>query len=232
MKRRHSPSGFTLIELVVSLAILGIMMTIGYSSLSSILRAKEALDESRDVRAISDAVLKRLSREIQLAVSGLALIPAQDKLEQPNSSKLNLIGTDEQLDGVEASTLTFLALEGGQYLPDGGSHSGIVQITYRVARDPDQGSNKDAPLLLIREEIPYIRPFKRAYEKVMVFPITDALASLSFQYFDPETNSWRKDWGTDKRTGLPRMIRLEVQLRSPRGTVQTYTTVLPLRSKT
>lgn len=225
-------NGFTLIEMVISLAILGIMMTIGYSSLGSIMRAKEALDESRDTRAIADAVLKRLSREIQLAVNGLALIPDQDKLEQPNSSKVNLIGNSEQIDGVDADTLSFLALEGGQYLPDGGSHSGIVQITYRGAKDPERGNDPKAPLLLIREEIPYIRPFKRAYEKVMVFPITDALISLSFRYFDPESTDWVTSWGTEKRLGLPRMIKLELQLRSPRGHIETYTTVLPLRAKT
>ena len=36
-----------------------------------------------------------------------------------------------------------MALEGGQYLPDGGTHSGVVQITYRVDKDPEARSGEE-----------------------------------------------------------------------------------------
>lgn len=233
-RNNFSEDGFTLIEIVIALAIFGILMTIGYSTLSSILSAKSTLDDTRDLRAISDAVLGRLSRELQLAVTGVALIPEQGSFDKPNSSKVNLIGEQDQIEGgLDNSSIKFLALEGGQYLPDGGMHAGIVQVGYRVAKNPDflvTGNVKET-YLLIRQELPYIRPFQKAYDKAMNFPVIDNLLSFKLWFFEDETNSWVSTWGTEKRLGLPRMVKFELQLQSPKGRVETYTSVIPLRAK-
>ena len=227
-------AGFTLIEVVISLAIFGILMTLGYSTLSSILSAKTTLDDTRDLRAISDAVIGRLSRELQLAVAGVGVIPEPENLDKPNSSKVNLIGEQDEIgDNNGASSIQFLALEGGQYLPDGGTHAGIVQISYKVAKNPDfqPGGNLPETYLLIRQELPYLRPFKKAYEKAMNFPVVDNLRSLKFWYFEDETYSWVRTWGTEKHLGLPRMVKFELQLQSPKGQLETYSSTVPHRAK-
>jgi hypothetical protein len=122
-------------------------------------------------------------------------------------------------------------MEGGQYLPDGGAHSGIVQISYRVEKDPDQQNGPNSTYYLIRQETPYIRPFDKAYQKTMIFPITRDLVSLEFRYLDKEDGGWSNDWGKDTRINLPRLIHFSLQLRSPRGTIETFATTVPMRSK-
>ncbi len=228
----RKPTGFTLIELVIALGIFGIIMTVAYLSLSSITESKQVLDDTRDNRLVADAVLGRMTRELQLAFAGLPLMPAQDKLTTPYSAKICLVGeTDTLSNGEPGDRINFLAMEGGQYLPDGGSHSGIVQISYRVERDPEQPLGSPDSYLLIRQETPYIRPFEKAYEKTMVFPVVKNILALRFRYLMPDEDTWSPTWGEESRVNLPRLVEFTIKLRSPKGTIETFTTSVPFRSK-
>lgn len=230
MMRRNS--GFTLIELVIALGIFGVIMSVTYFSLSGITQAKQTLDDTRDIGLVADAVLSRMTRELQLAFAGLALMPPREDLNQPYSAKICLIGDEDSLDnGQPGDKITFLAMEGGQYLPDGGTHSGVVQITYRVERDPDQPGGKDATYYLIRQETPYTRPFDKAYEKTMVFPVSRDVVGLQFRYLERDGDQWVNTWGKDTHVNLPRLVSFVLQLKSPRGTIQTFSTSVPLRAK-
>lgn len=229
---KRSSSGFTLIELVIALGIFGIVMSIAYFSLSSITQAKQVLDDTRDNRFVADAILSRMTRELQLAFAGLALMPPQDRLSQPYPAKVCLVGEEDTLrNGQPGDRINFLAMEGGQYLPDGGAHSGIVQISYRVEPDPDQPLSSDSTYYLVRQETPYIRPFEKAYEKTMVFPITRRLIGLEFRYLSRDEDEWSKTWGEDDRLNLPRLVQLTVKIRSPQGIIDSFTTSVPFRAK-
>ena len=229
---RDEQSAFTLVELVIALGIFGIIMTVAYLSLTSLTESKQALDDTRDNRFVADAVLGRMTRELQLAFAGLPLMPPQDNLSTPNSSKVCLIGEQGSLSNGEAGDrIEFLAMEGGQYLPDGGSHSGVVQISYRVELDPERPAGGQDSYLLIRQETPYIRPFDKAYEKTMVFPVVKNIVAMRFRYLLPNEDSWAEEWGKDTRINLPRLLEFTIKLRSPKGTIETFTTSVPFRSK-
>jgi len=226
-------SGFTLIELVIALALLAIIMSVCYSSLSGIIRTKNALDDSRDATALANAVLTRMTRELQLATSGVSLLAPANDLKKPYPSTINMIGEEKKVGGRSNDRITFVAQEGGQYLPDGGTHAGIVQISYRVEQDPEMrsGSRRDESYYLIREEIPYfVRPLEKAYKKAMIFPITKSLVELQFRYFSEDSESWVNSWGKDPNIRLPKMVEFTVGIKSPQGVVRRYTTTVPLRT--
>ena len=145
----RSSLGFTLIEVVISLVILSVVVGIVYLALNNIVLTKEILDDRRDSDRIADAIINRISRELQLAFSGIALLIHPDSEKQSQlSSKINLVGIESSLDnGEPGDMISFVALEGGQYLPDGGAHSGVVQITYRVAEDPEDPEAQSRQLL-------------------------------------------------------------------------------------
>ena len=229
-KRRLASSGFTIVEIIISITILVLVMSVAYSSLRQIIRSKQALDDTRDGRKLANAVLTRMTRELQLAYDGLPLLPPKDNLQQPYSNRINLISEPSDIGGVATSTIVFLALEGGQYMPDGGGHSGVVQITYRVEKDPDDPEADT--YWLIREETPYIRPPERAYrERTMIFPVIKSLTSLSFRFYDAASHSWLNKWGKDEHVRLPAVIEFTVAIRSPAGKVEEFTTAVPIRSK-
>jgi prepilin-type N-terminal cleavage/methylation domain-containing protein len=230
---RRKQNGFTLIELVISITLLVIIMSICYSSLSGIIRAKSTLDDGRDASALANAVLTRMTRELQLATSGLPLLAPANAPKKGYSSTICMIGDEKKVGGNSNDQITFLAQEGGQYLPDGGTHAGIVQITYRVEQDPDAraGSRRDQSYYLVREEVPYyVRPLEKAYKKAMIFPITKSLVELQFRYFSDDSQSWVKSWGKDPNIRLPKMVEFTIGIKSPQGVVRRYTTTVPLRT--
>lgn len=242
-----SQRGLTLLELILSVSILSVIILLNYSLLRGVIRAKTIIDDKRDGMFIANSVLTRLARELQLTTASRPLLPSCGTLSQaPNGSqgssgssgavntpRLVLVGEPGKTgQGVPNDTLTFLAKEGGQYIPDGGTHSGIVQITYRVEPDPDQSSlsSERKTFLLIRDETPYQRPPTRACKNAIRFPITKDLVSLRFKYFDGKTKEWSDTWTDTKSVRLPSLIQFSLTLKTPAGELETYTSAVALRS--
>lgn len=231
VRMKDTESGFTLIEIVIAISILAIIMMVTYSSLDQIIRTKYALDDSREMKAVVNSVLVRMTRELQLAKSGLPLLPQRDKIGQFNKPNLNLLGENLKLPNrEEGDSITFIASQGGQYLPDGLTHSGDVQITYRVEEDPEQEGQQNRTYYLVREEVPYLRSAEEAYKDSMIFPMTRKLVGLKFRYYDSRTNKWVSSWGQNANLRVPQIIEFEVKLRSEKGSIGTFKTAVALRS--
>lgn len=221
--------GFTLLEIVISIALLAIVLSIAYGALSNIIRSKQALEDGRDARTIANAILNRFTRELQLAHAGTKILPPRGNTKADVPPKQYLVGESDTLaNGENGDSIRFVAMEGGQYLPDGGTHSGLVQIGYRIEEDPDQEQGRDASYFLIRDETPHSRPFDDAYKKTMTFPISNQIVGMRFSYYDAEEDAWHSDWGNEERTGLPTIVKFIVQVRSKRDNIETYSTWVPL----
>jgi hypothetical protein len=136
----------------------------------------------------------------------------------------------EESGGGAGPSLTFLAKEAGQYIPDGGTHSGIVQITYRIEEDPDQRGARQRTLLLVREEVPHRLPATRACADVIRFPITKNLVSMSFQFFDKRAEEWSASWSNERSVRMPNIVQFSLTLATPQGQ-ETYTTAVPILSQ-
>ncbi len=224
--------GFTLIEVVIAIAILSIIGTVTYSALTQIIRSKNTLDDRRELNAVAYSVLNRMIRELQLSYSGIGLLPRPDETDgKQKPSNINMSGEPKTMsNGKHGDSIRFLALEGGQYLPDGGTHSGLVQIMYRVEENPEKIDSEIQSYILVREETPLIRPFEKAFSKVMNFPIVDSLVGLELRYFDPESESWLAEWNIENKFGLPNQIEIKIELLSPRGETHLFVTSVPIRS--
>lgn len=244
-KRGALQSGFTILEIIMAMTILVLIVGTAYSALTEIVRTKKILDDERDVNLISNAVVNRLARELQLAIAepGKGIIEPNQNPDDPNRKQIQLLGKPES-DGLDLhrDSITFIAQEGGQYVPDGGTHTGLVQVSYRVAKDPEKQDPNSKLLSLIREEIPYPRmstdpnrfdpdkrkdALQRSFKSRMVFPITDRLVSFQVRYLEPEKNEWVSEWG-ESNDGLPRMIKFSLVILSPAGRELRATTAVPL----
>jgi hypothetical protein len=173
-------------------------------------------------------------RELQLAydkdLPRLASCQEQDPKPLPVTD--TFLGEKGTLgpDQIPADSITFLALEGGQYLPDGGGHSGVVQIRYFLAPTPPDDPSGGGPYTLVREEIPYRKPLKKACESVITFPITNRIYGLEFAYFDPKNDSWVDTWASPEHDHNPSLVRFTVSFRSPAGKISRFTSSVPLRA--
>ena len=235
---------FTLIELVIAIALLAVLMTFAYSALASIVSSKSGLDDGRDADMIANSLLTRLTRELgsaQVGGSGSSssalLFPRCDPNNaSPSFPGVALLGTRETLtNGEHGDNISFIASDVGQYLPDGGTHTGLVQISYRVEDDPDADPGSGLHLL-IREEIPFLSGasgastslLKKACDRQIRFPITNRLRGLSFEYYDARNQRWLDSWGTSTSSGGPSLIRFSLQLESDRGVIRKYSTSVPV----
>jgi len=231
-RERVNRSGFTIMELVLAMSIAMVLLGSAYGVLHQMMRAKTTLDDQRDARYIAESVVSRLSRELQLAFPGANLLPAcgSDQGQQTIGRSISLVGEPTALDnGEQGDSIEFLALEGGQYMPDGGGNAGLVQIRYFTAKDPKTPNSKT--YLLVREERPVIRPLTRACDRRITFPITSRLVSLEISYYDEESQNWIQNWGNQTNAGLPSLIKFTIAIASPRETEMKFTTVIAPRSQ-
>ena len=228
-KSKKLVAGFTFLEVVIAISILAVIMGTTYSALNQIIRAKKVLDDARDGKAIADALLTRLLRELQLALAEQPVMPPKKQINQPipGAPRLTAIRTEKQ--GRSFAELTFVTKGSRQLLPDGSRQSDIVQISYKTAESFNQ-SGTEPQLMLIREETPYIRPFEDAYKRTISFPVANDLLSFEFLFFDEDTTQWIINWPPKSaaRPKLPAMIQLLFKIRSPLGGQQSYSTVIYL----
>jgi len=226
--QKRASGGFTLMEVTIAFTILAVMMTLNYRILKGVVTAKELIDDRRDGMYIANSLLTRMSRELQLAVKR-PLLPPCDTAGAPAASPA--AGSPAapvfiSQNDLEGTSITFSGREAGQYIPDGGTHSGVVQITYRMAPDPERKGSQDAAYVLVREEIPHVKPLTKACKNVLRFPISNNLVSIQFRFFDSKANQWIDTWSTENANRLPGIIEFTVALRSPRGSVQSYTSAV------
>lgn len=252
-----SASGFTLLEVALAIAVLAVMIVINYKTIKGLIEAKLLLDDKRDGMFIANSILTRIARELQLTVNTQDLLNCSALGASPAAAaSAGMSGTGAAAGsppGTPAgggapkfladssggstmgggTTLTFIAKEAGQYLPDRGMHSGLVQITYRMAVDPDQRSQPQGQrsFVLVREELPYRLPAARACKGVLRFPITKNLLNLEFQFYDPSTKEWVTSWDGARSVRVPEIIQFKVVLLTPQGEAESYTTAVHLRAK-
>lgn len=217
--------GFTLIEVILAISILSIMVVLNYRMIKNLIDAKLIVDDKREAMFVANSVLSRLTRELQLAVTKPKLLPPCD---QPGAPRSTVFVATPGGQG-NGAVLTFSAREAGQFIPQGGTRSGVVQLTYRVESDPDSKNDKNAGLLLIRDEMPNRNPVQAACKNVIRFPITSNLVGLEYKFYDKKTRQWLDDWSGPKSSALPDIVQFSLTLKSPKGDIDTYTTAVTLK---
>jgi hypothetical protein len=83
----------------------------------------------------------------------------------------------------------------------------------------------------VREEIPYLKPYKKACERAIIFPITNRIFGLEFSYYDGKNETWVDSWKAPNQDRNPSMVRFKVTFRSPAGKLSSFTTTVPLRAE-
>ena len=233
-------AGFTLLEVLISISILALIVSTSYGALQKLLQVKQLLQDEHLANSIGNSVLLRFTREFQLLSSGRKLIPPPGNLKAVYNANVHLVSESRSLgQGRPGDRLTFVALDGGQYLPDGLTHTGFVQITYRVEKDPEQLENAEATYYLIRDEVPLPPPSKEdeetqiaeAYKKIMTFPITKDLVSLRFRFYDAVDQKWVSLWKKDRKY-LPQRIMFTFRIKTPQGKIRTFSSVIPNQTMT
>ena len=196
-------SGFTLLEVLITVVLLGILSAALYGSYFGVIRARDRASSGMESRRELGATLDLIRREVSSApriISGIT-----DK-------RLRFVVEDRDNFGAPSSTLTLttLAPPAGQTR----NESGIVVITYRMAE-------KDKKRILIRQE----HDLFSEESTDPAYPQMERISSFLVECYDG--SKWVKSWDSTINMSLPKGIRITVQVEEDGKAVEFSTLSVP-----
>ena len=196
-RRRASRRAMTLLEILVSLGILGMISILIYGAFDSMARGKKGetmrVDRARQGRLAVD----RMAREIQSSFL---------TLHQPqNQSLITRLTGFTGRSSRDFDRLDFAAFA-HQRVDREARESDQCEIGYFVVKDPNIADKMD---LVRREQTPIdIDPVRGGVVNVLA----ENVESLHFRYLDPMTGLWSDRWDTTQLSGQPNRLPLEVRI--------------------
>ena len=211
MKRAFSPAtaAFTLIELVISVALASVILMAAYACMSAALAGRDTV-ESR-------------STAIQGARVALDRIGADLRAALPLSSEFEFIGMQRTLGDSRADNLDFAT---HNYAPRREREADICEISYFVSESPETGR---LTLWRRRDPVPDGKPLEGGFRE----EILEGIRELRFEYYDGF--DWYEEWGdteidlenadttylASNLYGMPEAVRItlvvEAEADAPRG---------------
>lgn len=197
--------GFTLLEVLIAVTLLGILSGALYGSYFGVVRARERAAEGMESRRELGATLDLIRREVSSAVYSR------------NDKSLRLVVEDRDNFGVPWSTLEMTSLAPPTDLTRG--QSGIVAIRYQMV-------DKDNKRTLTRQELDL------AFEGPAAVPAYPQMERISAFLVEcsSDGSKWVKSWDTAINGALPKFLKVTVQVDEDGQPVEFSTFVTPRMS--
>lgn len=177
--------GFTLLEVLIAVALLGILATALYSSYFGLITARDKTVSGMESRRELGATLDLIRREVASAVYSRS-----DK-------KLRFIVEDRDNFGLPASSLELTTLT--PPFQDNRGESGVINTVYRLAEKPPKR-------MLTRQEKDSFSQEKT----VAAYPQMEHIHSFLIECYDG--SKWVKSWDTSINGMLPKTVRVTIQV--------------------
>ncbi len=209
---RRATGGFTLIEVMLALAILGFVTTLMWGSFSQAVASKKAIESAQERTHTVRVALSRMAREIEMAY-----LSASENTAMTNRRTFLVGSSHSGVDELQFSSFAHQRLRAG--LAEGDTSL----ISYFGERDPDDGR----VLNLMRRETRRLQaenPNDIAGESYVLCP---DVVRVKFSYYDHKMKEWVNDWSTLNASGpqyLPTHIRITLTVNDERGQEVSYTT--------
>jgi len=173
---RTKESGFTLLEIMLAISILGLVVAMVTSSLSASIKAIDATIEQGKLAYQAQVAMERITEDLSSALL---------------TNDWEFLGEEGSSNGDQGILLSFSSLAHLVFDPEN-DNPGVGRISYAVQTDQQHAGH----LLLLRSDV-LQRPKGDGNEddEVEAFLLTDRLRSISFTYYDHLGES-QKNWDT------------------------------------
>jgi general secretion pathway protein J len=182
---RCSPSGFTLLEILIALALLGVLAGALYGTYFSLIKGRESAIEGMEARRELRTTLDLLRRELNSA------------LYSRNNKRLHFSVENRDIFGKPASVLAFIAIAPPQ--PGGLVISDQLDLKYEIAQ-------QDKQMILTRQAKDLFHAGEAAR-----YPQMESIEGFLVECQNGD--KWVKVWDTAINFGLPPAIRITVTVR-------------------
>jgi general secretion pathway protein J len=195
--RRRRFLGFTLIEVVISIAILAAITALLYGAFGALKRSKDGLTRVQDRHREARLAMSRIARELQSAY-----LSGHMPLNQALVVQKTLFKGQR---GTPAARLDFTAFANRRL--DRNSHvSDQCELSYYGSTNPDDGSQTD---LVRRIDTDLdLEPDKGGRVEVLATDID----LFDLEYLDALSGQWQETWDTTQSTGQPDRLPLQVRV--------------------
>jgi general secretion pathway protein J len=210
-----SKAGFTLLEIVIAIAILAVVFTSLYSAYSSTLDTTEAVESERDVGQAARLGLMRIAEDLASVYYQAVEGDAEDR---PYSFEGSDTGALDQ-GGKVLEITTGGSLDFNLVFPS----LRINRVSYVLEPQPDN----ERYYKLVRREVPFVGLAEEGEE--MVIEVAEGVEELSLTYFDEdgqELSQWDSE-AVESQGLLPRLVLIRLQLAGDRSRLFTISVALP-----
>jgi general secretion pathway protein J len=191
---RRFERGFTLLEILLAVAILGIMMAAVSLSLSGTFRLRDAIQDNGGRDRMARTSLGLLADELTLG------------RQLPGSS---WVGKDGLVDGRPADLLSFVSAGHIRSQPDA-PESDLARVLY---------TRRGGSLMRFALPNPYLTDLQKTEQTELATGVT----ALNIRYYDAKLALWLDEWDSAKKEGLPAAILIELTLEDARKEPATFT---------
>ncbi len=210
---KRSEAGFTLIEVLIALAILAFMMTIAWSTTSSSAQAKKHFEAVEYRHHEIRVAMARMVRDLESAY-----ISSNEDQNLQERRTLFLGKSHGSVDELRFSSL------GHKSLWAEANESEQTLIAYFSESDREDRSMTD----LLRRESRRLSNEPWKSEPAEVDVLLRDVEKVEFEYYDWRDQDWKSDWDTTQPSGekgrLPTRVRITIEVESGDGDMVKYTT--------
>ncbi|MBM4337965.1 MAG: prepilin-type N-terminal cleavage/methylation domain-containing protein [Deltaproteobacteria bacterium] len=205
-------SGFTLIEVVVSLTILGFILLIIFGAfrlgLSSWDRGELIKEEYQNIRIVSDLMTKQVK----------SVVPYKVRTKKAEGDYLAFEG--------KAQSVKFISTVSGKVH----TTDGLVYTVYQFK----EGKSNEGRLILYEQRVLNRDFFEEEPKEEEGIPLIEGVSKVLFEYYQEEdatkeqTEAWLEEWNAKEKKELPKCLRVALSLKKPDGSDSSFTLVLPI----
>ena len=212
MTRRASSSGFTMIEVMLALAIFAFITPIMWGSFAQTANSKKAIQSEQERTHSVRAALMRMSREIEMAY-------LSDNENTAITNRRAFFVGSSRVDVDELMFSTFAH----QRLRAAASEGDSSLISYFGARDPDDRRIVN----LMRRETRRLQAEDPTTLPGEAYILCPDVTKVKFAYYDHKKKEWATEWSTLDASGMPFLpthIRITLTIIDERGKEVSYST--------
>jgi general secretion pathway protein J len=203
----RSTTGFTLIEVMIAIAILAMMTVLLYGAFSSLKTSRDGISRIAGRYQEGRGALHRITNELQSAYLSMH-VPIDLELQTVQTAFIGKRGSP-------ADRLDFNSFANRRFERDV-HKSDQVEIAYFGMEDPEEGGRYD----LVRRfsDRPDMEPDKGGRVEVLATDID----LFDLEYLDPMTGNWVEEWDStqalDQGNRLPLQVRVKLVLNGGKRT--------------
>ena len=176
-----SRRGFTLIEMVISVALMTLILAAAYGCLRSGILSQKLVDTRIDAFQNARVALNMMTADLRGACR--------------LSAAFEFLGMNREIAGAEADNLDFAT---HHYTPRAAGEGDFCEVSYFLRKNPGAGS---LTLFRRRDATPDAEPLAGGVEE----PLAEGVQSFRLEYYDGY--KWHDEWGDPqgKRKGQPEL---------------------------